>query len=547
MGRGDVDVLVAGGGVAALEAALALRAAGQGVSVELLAPEPQFRYRPTAVAEPFGLGEVRHFELAKLASAAGAVFTPGELVSVDTTRRLAYTRTAGSISYDALLVACGARPRPAVPGAITFRGPADTTLIEQLLAEVEAGALHHIAFAVPAGTLWTLPAYELALMAAAWLAERDIAGAGLAIVSPESSPLHLFGPEASNAVRDLLEQREIAMHMGSYPAEARAGELLLVGGGVVACERAVALPRLQGPRIAGLPQTFEGFIPVDEHNRVTGVPGVYAAGDVTTFPVKQGGLATQQAEAAAAAIVADLGLGSGSEPRPFQPILRGILLTGSSPRYLHTELSPGTAPSTSTEPLWWPPAKIVGTHLTPFLAELAGNVEHTEPPAGAGVSVDVAMSPDVGDTRRDRLLASILDESHDEDVDAVGEIMSVEPLIVAPEDTIGEIAERMCDLETGSALVAEYGRLIGILTSRDLLRSLAGRTHSSEARARQWMTADPITVTPGSPLATAAALMTEHHVHHLPVVEGERPLGMVGLRDVVRAQSASPLRVGLGF
>ena len=112
--RGDTTkVLIAGGGVAALEAALALRAlAGELVEVELLAPEPQFWYRPMSVAEPFGLGEAQHFDLGDLAAAAGASFTPGALVGVDSARKLART-TNETIEYDALLIAAR---RPAATG-----------------------------------------------------------------------------------------------------------------------------------------------------------------------------------------------------------------------------------------------------------------------------------------------------------------------------------------------------------------------------------------------------------------------------------------------
>ena len=326
-------VLIAGGGVAALEAALALRAlAEERVSVELLAPEPHFWYRPLAVAEPFELGEVRHFELSKLAAEAGATFTPGELVSVDAARRLAYTSPGGAVPYSTLLIACGAMPKPAIDGALTFRGPADTSKIEGLLTEIEAGEVRRVVFAVPAGAAWTLPAYELALMTAAWLAKRGIAGVEIALVTPEDEPLHLFGREASGAVRELLDERGIAVHTRAYPAEAREGELLLVADGIVVADRVVALPRLQGPRIGGVPQTFEGFIPVDLHGRVTGMSDVYAAGDITTFPVKQGGIAAQQAEAAAEAIAAAAGVDV--TPRPFRPVLRGLLLTGAEPRYL---------------------------------------------------------------------------------------------------------------------------------------------------------------------------------------------------------------------
>jgi hypothetical protein len=102
-------------------------------------------------------------------------------------------------------------------------------------------------------------------MTAAWLEARSIEGVTLALVTPEQEPLQLFGGQASDAARALLDEHGIAAHTGAYPAEARAGELLLVGGGIVLADRVVALPRLQGPRIGGLPQTAEGFIPVDPH------------------------------------------------------------------------------------------------------------------------------------------------------------------------------------------------------------------------------------------------------------------------------------------
>ena len=553
MDRSDqAHVLIAGGGVAALEAALALRALAEDrVSVELLAPEPHFWYRPLAVAEPFALGEVRHFELSKLASDAGATFSPGALVSVDAARRLAYGSPGGAISYDALLIACGAVPKPAVDGALTFRGPADSAIIEQLLREIETGEVHRVAFAVPAGAVWSLPAYELALMTASWLATRGITGVELTLVTPETEPLHLFGREASDAVRALLEERGIAVHTRADPAEARDGELLLVADGIVVADRVVALPRLQGPRIGGIPQTFEGFIPVDVYGRVHGVANVYAAGDITTFPVKQGGIAAQQADAAAETIAAEAGVEL--MPSPFRPILRGLLLTGAEPRYLRGELAGGAgeASQASAEPLWWPPAKIVGRHLAPFLAGLVGAGGPAEPAAEAGVAVEVQLDAAATELRRDRRLeAAVEDALGDSTVARVGEVMFAKPLVVAPEDTLGEVAERMRELDVGSALVAEYGRLIGILTSRDMLEALAGRVHSSDARVRQWMTAEPITVSAATTLEAAAILMAEHGIHHLPVIDGERPIGLVGMRDVVRStgpHAEMRARVGLGF
>ena len=548
MATNRIKVLIAGGGVAALEAALALRALVEDrVSVELLAPEPHFWYRPLAVAEPFALGEVRHFELSKLAADAGASFTLGKLVSVDAARRIAYTSPGGAVSYTTLLIACGAVPKPVVDGAITFRGPADTAKIEKLLAEIEAGDVRRVVFAVPTGAVWSLPAYELALMTSAWGLRRAI-GVEVGLVTPEDEPLQIFGPEASGAVRALLDERGIALHTRAYPAEARPGELLLVADGIVVADRVVALPRLQGPRIGGVPQTFEGFIPVDLHGRVTGMTDVYAAGDITTFPVKQGGIAAQQAEAAAEAIAA--AAGADLSARPFRPVLRGLLLTGGEPRYLRSDPAGGDdASQASPEPLWWPPAKIVGRHLAPFLAKVAGTPGAMTPASDSGLLVEVELDVNPAESRRDRFVEAVVDEAlRDSDVVRVGDVMSTDPLVVAPEDTLGEVAERMSESDVGSVLVAEYGRLVGILTSRDMLRAVAGRVHSSEARIRQWMTAEPIAVSATTTLEAAAILMTEHHIHHLPVIEDERPVGMVGMRDVVRSGSSEFLSgIGLGF
>jgi sulfide:quinone oxidoreductase len=366
--RGDTTkVLIAGGGVAALEAALALRAlAGELVAVELLAPEPHFWYRPMSVAEPFGVGEARHFDLGRLAAAAGAAFTPGALTGVDVSRKLAST-TVGTIGYDALLVACGAEPRPAIPGALTFRGPADTDRLRDVVARVESGEHRRLAFVVPAGTSWALPAYELALIAAARVPDAQVL-----LVTPERSPLALFGPAAGEAVGAMLAERRVELHTGVYAEKHADNELQLAGDGSLDVDVAIALPQLRGGRIENIPQTVEGFIPVDSRTAVVGIRDVYAAGDITSFPVKQGGIAAQQADAAAQAIAA--AAGADVEPGSFRPVLRGLLLTGGVPRYLRRDITGGFGETSfvGEEPLWWPPVKIVGRYLAPFLADVAG-------------------------------------------------------------------------------------------------------------------------------------------------------------------------------
>jgi sulfide:quinone oxidoreductase len=543
----NYTVVIAGGGVAALEAALALRAlAEERVRVELVAPEPHFWYRPLAVAEPFGAGKVRRFELTDLAAAAGATFSLDRIVAVDAHKRTVHGASGVTLPYDALLIACGASPEAAVPGALTFRGPPDIESVGRVLADLSAGSVRRIAFAVPLGASWTLPAYELALLTAARVDAEDIRGVELSLVTPEPAPVALFGSAASEAVRALLDERGVRLYTEVHSLEARDGELQLVQSGPIAADVTIALPRLVGQTIDGVPQTLAGFVPVDPHGGVPGLPDVFAAGDITTFPVKQGGIATQQADAAAEAIAARAG--AGVTPGPFRPVLRGLLLTGGAPRYLRSDLAGGSGDSSQVElePLWWPPAKIVGRHLAPFLAQLAGVELQLEAPwHREALRVDVELTTeyleDHAARRIDALRGSVMPGER-----TVDDVMSTRPLCVAPEDTLGEVAEKMRERDYASALVCGYGRLIGIITSRDLLRALAGRAHPSEARVREWMTADPIAVQTGTSVSAAATLMVEWGIHHLPVVEGKLPIGLVGLRDVARAQPVGE-KMGLGF
>ena len=130
---------------------------------------------------------------------------------------------------------------------------------------------------------------------------------------------------------------ECIFRLAAYAGTFADGELQLIPNGSVAADRVVALPRLQGAPLDGLPQTVHGFIPVDAHCRVHGVADVFAAGDITSFTVKQGGIAAQQADVAATAIAA--AAGASVTPQRFQPVLRGLLLTGREPRYLRREVS----------------------------------------------------------------------------------------------------------------------------------------------------------------------------------------------------------------
>jgi CBS domain-containing protein len=118
-------------------------------------------------------------------------------------------------------------------------------------------------------------------------------------------------------------------------------------------------------------------------------------------------------------------------------------------------------------------------------------------------------------------------------VATLADIVKPNFLTVAPEDTLGEVAERMTSQNVGAVIVKDYGRLIGILTERDMLRAMAARMHTSDARVRQWMTADPITAPPDLDLEDAAQIMLDNGFRHLPVVDGSTVLGVVSLRRVL--------------
>jgi sulfide:quinone oxidoreductase len=357
----------------------------------LLAPEPQFWYRPLAVVEPFGGGRVHGLELAELASTVGAQFTLGALAAVEPAEHIVRTAAGAEIEYDVLVVASGARLVEGIEGAFTFRGPADSDAFGKLLAELGSGTFDRMAFAVPGGVTWPLPLYELALMTASFGEERGLA-VDLTMVTPEDVPLAVFGAEASAAVAAMLEQRGVTVRTGTYPLRFAAGQLEVAPGEAIAADRVVALARVDGAPISGLPHDQKGFIPTDGHGRVDGVDDVYAAGDVTTFPVKQGGLAAAQADAAAEAIAAIAG--ADIEPQPFRPVLRGLLLTGAAPTYLRTELAGGHGETSVAhrDPLWWPPGKVVGKHLAPFLATRADVILTPVEPADA-VRIEVDLSP----------------------------------------------------------------------------------------------------------------------------------------------------------
>lgn len=382
---GNLKVVIAGGGIAAAEAMLALNdLAGGRLDVEVIAPNRALRVPALAVGEPFGLSPPAALELADLCRDANATLRRDTLVSVNGVGRTARTGAGDEVPFDALLIAVGATPHEALPGALTYRGPRDNEEIRKVLDEALRAQGSRLLFAIPESIQWPLPVYELAMFAATELENEGIE-AEVTLVTHETAPLSAFGPRASSGVRELLETLEIELLTGARPAAVSGAGLTLHDGRVLIADRVIAGPRLRVDPIPGIPQGPDGFIGTDPSMRVEGTPRVYAAGDATWFPIKQGGIGTQQADVAASAIAALANPDVRIET--FRPTLRGVLFTGAGgpPRYLRTEIGRRIEASVeSVAPLWWPPAKVAGDHLAPYLAKqgIGPQLQDLEPVPG---------------------------------------------------------------------------------------------------------------------------------------------------------------------
>jgi sulfide:quinone oxidoreductase len=365
-------VVIAGGGFAAVEALLAIRdVVGPHADVTLVSPRPTLDFRPAATIESFADVEPLRYELRAIAEDVGAHFRQDALAAVAGEARQVRLQSFRHLSYDALVLAVGTQPRAGVPGALTFRDQRDVPQLRRIVGELEEGAIRRLVFAAPSGVSWPLPLYELALLAAE-RAEASGVDAEVAVVTPEHAPLDALGGEASAVVGDLLADRGVRFVGRTVPAAVRReGRLDLHFSGWIPADRVIAVPELHGRRIAGVPCEWTGFLPVDRQGRVHGMSGVYAAGDVTTFPIKHGGLATQQADMIAHTIAASLGLDA--EPPHTDRVLHLRLLGGADPLALRivvdehgrpreTELSRGPA---TPGPLT---AKVQGRYLSAYLA-----------------------------------------------------------------------------------------------------------------------------------------------------------------------------------
>ena len=379
-----MDIVIAGGGVAGLEALLALRAmAGDRVRLTLISPDTDFIYRPLAVAQPFALGHAHRVPLRRVAADAGAELVRDTVVGVDDAARQVRLGDSGSQAFDALIAAPGGRAVAGVEGATTWWPGGDSETYGGLLRDIDEGYAKRIAIVVPPGAVWPLPAYELALMTAGEAHEMGRSDVQLTVVTPERSPLALFGKEAGDAVAEELRQAGVQLVTGAVARGGGGGLVLEPSGDRLDVQRVFAVPRIVGPALDGLAADEEGFIVAGDDGRVEGTERTWAAGDGIVSPIKFGGLATHQARVVAAGIARVAGVDD--VPDPGEPVLHGRLLVGHRTRRLRGR---GDAEGA---PLWWPQGKIAGEYLPRWLSE-HGVAPPGGVPAPEGRSITVERS-----------------------------------------------------------------------------------------------------------------------------------------------------------
>ncbi len=396
-GRPARRVVIAGAGVGALEALLSLRALAPGsVEIDVLAPGESFLYRPVSVAESLRGTEPPAFDLDALLRDQQVHRHVDALAHVDVEAQAVHMRSGATLPYDELIVATGPRLLSAVRGALALRGRADMPAARATIRELEDGSLRTLACVLPADCgAWPVPIYELALAAAA-----RAGGSAVSIVTAEQRPLAAFGDAASDAIAALLARRGVTLHAGAVALAFEDGLLRLEDGRTLEADRVVALPRLAGPAVEGLPADGHGFLPIDDHGRVDGAEAVYAAGDGTDFPIKQGALAAAQADAIAALIASRAG--APVEPAPFAPVARGLLLCEDEALYVRIAPGVGARSSPSgAQPagqdwadgtLWWPFSRSVGRHLAPLLAASCSRARRPTPAAARSAALWLTLA-----------------------------------------------------------------------------------------------------------------------------------------------------------
>ncbi|MGK2877797.1 MAG: FAD-dependent oxidoreductase [Solirubrobacterales bacterium] len=349
MSESRTEILIAGSGPGALEATLALSGSEHlDAHISLISPQLEFHYRPNMVMEPFGISETAKFAVADVIRHPDVTQWDGTIERVDPAAGKAYSPEADEFSFDALVVATGTESHVDLsPPTVTFGTPGSLEKLTEIVGEIEHGNVRSVTFAAPEGQTWWLPLYEFALMSADRAEHQGGQQISISVVTPERSPLAIFGPENSATVAELCAELGVSVHLGKTVLSYDGRGAHLSDGTEVASDRLFAMPRLTGHVPQGVPARPDGFVPVDDLQRVVGTENVFAVGDVTDFRVKQGGLASSQADLAIAAI--EHRLGTGPAPTPSTREIDALMLTADRRVAMRAKIGPHSSESIAIE------------------------------------------------------------------------------------------------------------------------------------------------------------------------------------------------------
>ncbi len=438
-------IVVAGGGCAALEAILTIRErlGERPADLCLIAPNRTFRFRPLSAVAEFATHPPHELPLDEVAASLGARLVHDRVALVDETRMAVLTHDGDWVGFDRLLLAVGVRSAAVPAPLLAWPAEGDPSLLRDLVDRAVRGEVGSVGVAVPATSGWPIAAYELALILA-HAARAQGAAVRVTLLTEERRPLAAFGATAGEIVDGELERAGVEVVGGVRvrerelerpapraphrrpPAGARAarGEAepveVVADGRRMRFDAVIALPAGIGPDIGGVADDARGYIEVDEHGLTIGSESVWAAGDCTRLPLKHSTLAVAQADAAADSLAA--ACGAAVEPAPFEPVLRGIIVSGAAERWW-SENAAGTAaaPEAATHCLWWPPGKVVGARLAHYLAHRDQSARPflLAHPSGTAIAVALRVPPPEDDPEPPSTPAAAETEARAHEVDAI--------------------------------------------------------------------------------------------------------------------------------
>ncbi|MBJ7353261.1 MAG: FAD-dependent oxidoreductase [Thermoleophilaceae bacterium] len=371
MSESRPEILIAGSGPGALEATLGLsRSPHLDAAIALISPQIEFQYRPNMVMEPFGVQTTARYAVADVIRNPNVTQWKGTIERVDAAAGKAWSPEGDEFNFDALVVATGTETHAVVPApVVTFGTPGSLDRLKEIVQEIDDGSVRNVLFSAPPGPTWHLPLYEFALMCADRAERQSAQQIAIAIATPESDPLDVFGAENSLAVARMCAELGVAVHTNTTLESYDGTTAHLSDRSSYPVDRVFAMPRLTGRAPEGLPTNDAGFVHVDDNQLVIGTSNVYAVGDVTDFRIKQGGLASEQADSAISAI--ENRLGDREDTSPFSREIEAMLLTADRRLAMRALIGDDASQSIAIEQPTGPVQKIFSRLLSERLREIS--------------------------------------------------------------------------------------------------------------------------------------------------------------------------------